>query len=334
MPVWRSVLAGHRANETAEGSSRAWSDARGEGRGRRVRGECAKKRLMGVRPVGWLSGVLVVALCLAASGIHAQQAHADWPEAISDNSFFIEEAYNQDPGVVQFIFGGLYTRPDRFWTYTFTNEWPVPDIRNQLSYMVTYSGQGPDQPRGTGDTYLNYRFQALLEEKDGVAFAPRLSAIAPTGDWRKGLGYGVWGWQVALPFSKRVASHLAVHLDLGATYYPGAKALTDRGTLARADLAGTDEGTSLVWLITPRFNLLLEALATQQQQFSDSGLVERVNQALLSPGFRMAFNFRSGQLVVGAAAPFGLTPESQNSGAFLYLSWEAPVWKPRRARAA
>src|SRR6266571_6660688 len=54
---------------------------------------------------------------------------------IQDNSFLVEEAYNQEFGVVQHIqsFQRLWNRED--WAYTFTQEWPVDaSPKHQLSY--------------------------------------------------------------------------------------------------------------------------------------------------------------------------------------------------------
>jgi hypothetical protein len=46
------------------------------------------------------------------------------PEPISDNSFLIEEAYNQEPGVVQHI--NTFTRQrSGDYAYTFTQEYPL-----------------------------------------------------------------------------------------------------------------------------------------------------------------------------------------------------------------
>lgn len=282
-----------------------------------------------------LSALLIAGMVTAARAQESLPAVASerssWPEAIEDNSFLIEEAYNQEPGVVQYIFNYVRTRPDGAWALSFTNEWPVPDERNQLSFSVYEVCPGSGEPSGFGDLYLNYRYQALFEEKDGVAFAPRLTAIAPTGRWRKGEGDGTWGWQASLPFSKRVASSLAIHLNLGATYFPSAKSLEDSGREARNDLLIWNEGASFVWLLHPRFNLFVEFVATQAQQPDGRGGLQRSSQALANPGFRWAFNFPKGQLVLGASAPMGLTHDSPRNGVFLYLSWEAPAWKPKAA---
>jgi hypothetical protein len=286
--------------------------------------------------------LLVVAIQMAFSApflLKAQEhlpgpsaSRAEWPEAIEDNSFLIEEAYNQEPGVVQYIFSYLRTRPDGAWAFTFTNEWPVPDETNQLSYAVSEVRSGTGNPSGLGDTFLNYRRQLLWEERDGWAFAPRLSVILPTGDWRKNLGNGVTGWQVGLPFSRRISPSFATHFNFVATYYPQAKSITDSGLEARNSLKAWSEGASLVWLTTPRLNVLVELVATQLEQPDGKGGVERLNQALINPGLRYAFNLPKGQLVLGASLPIGLTPDSPHSGVFLYLSWEAPAWKPSRSK--
>jgi hypothetical protein len=52
---------------------------------------------------------------------------------IQDNSFLIEEAYNQDPGVVQHINTFLRDLRTRQWFATFTQEYPVGGISHQLS---------------------------------------------------------------------------------------------------------------------------------------------------------------------------------------------------------
>ena len=69
------------------------------------------------------------------------------PEPIADNSFLIEEAYNQEAGVVQHI--STFVRPDGggAWAYSFTQEWPFPGMRHQLSYTIPVLH---DRARGTG----------------------------------------------------------------------------------------------------------------------------------------------------------------------------------------
>src|SRR5207249_3322336 len=57
------------------------------------------------------------------------------PYGIQDNSFLVEEAYNQEFGVVQHIQNFQRYWNSKEWIYTFTQEWPVdPRPRHQLSY--------------------------------------------------------------------------------------------------------------------------------------------------------------------------------------------------------
>lgn len=56
-------------------------------------------------------------------------------KGIQDNSFFIEEAYNQEPGVVQHIFNLPidFTNGSREIAPSFTQEWPVFSQTHQFS---------------------------------------------------------------------------------------------------------------------------------------------------------------------------------------------------------
>src|SRR6266496_4419710 len=156
---------------------------------------------------------LVVGLVLFLAGsLEAQKPLPD--PAIEDNSFLIEEAYNQDPGVVQHISTVTLTGPERRDAVVgFTQEWPLRGLRHQLSYSLLYQIQQGDAPDGFGDLLLNYRQQ--LHDSDVWAFAPRLSLILPTGSERKGLGAGTVGGQVNLPVSVRIGPALAAHLNAG-----------------------------------------------------------------------------------------------------------------------
>jgi hypothetical protein len=285
------------------------------------------------RPATLLAPALLVLLLLQAAPVGAEGEPAAppgakaWPDAIMDNSFLIEEAYNQEPGVVQFIFNFQLVRPQNDWLMTFTNEWPVPGMRHQLSYTLAYTA-GSEGASGAGDLMLNYRYQVLDEERDGVAFAPRFSALIPSGDWHRGLGMGTTGYQLGLPFSKRVSASFAMHLNLGASVWPGARTELADGSTSREDLWALNEGGSVIWLVSPTFNVMLEALAIQAQGVDEHGGFTWTRQGVVAPGFRYAFNLAAGQLVVGASAPIGINRDSQDPSLFLYLSWEMPVWHP------
>src|SRR5437667_12879421 len=107
---------------------------------------------------------VVVFLFLARAAL-AQQDSASSVSAqpgIQDNSFLVEEAYNQNFGVVQHISSFTHFWDSKDWNYTFTQEWPVPgDERHQLSYTLAavHAGAFPGSGAGIGDVFLNYRYQ-------------------------------------------------------------------------------------------------------------------------------------------------------------------------------
>src|SRR4029077_18062520 len=74
---------------------------------------------------------------LPAWGLGQQVPSKPAPPGIQDNSFLIEEAYNQEAGVVQHIssFARFFDSTDL--AYPFTQEWPAPrNPRHQFSYTL------------------------------------------------------------------------------------------------------------------------------------------------------------------------------------------------------
>lgn len=259
---------------------------------------------------------MALALALGLSSL----AQAEAAKKIQDNSFLVEEAYNQEAGVVQHIQSFMYMKQSRDWAYSFTQEWPVPDETHQLSYTIpVLRVNDPSRSTGVGDIAINYRYQAIATER--VAFAPRLSVIAPTGDSRKGLGSGATGLQVNLPLSVELSDRFVTHWNLGGTYTPKAK---EPGG-ARADIVGSNYGASIIWLAAENFNLMLEAAGTSATAVQPGGGVQREKTLFVSPGFRGAVNFDSGlQIVYGLARPIGVGRSSGAQGVLLYLSFEHP----------
>jgi len=282
-----------------------------------------------IRSTLW-SAAAILALALAVLPAAAAPDES-WPPAIEDNSFLVEEAYNQGAGVVQWIVAFQQFRPSGAWYDAFTTEWPAPDQTNQLSLTIPYIAETERLPSGWGDISLNYRYQALAGGERGWWFAPRLTAILPTGEWRDDLGNGAPGMQIGLPFSRRFTRGFAMTLNASGQYVPLSRGTAEDGSAFKADAWGVSEGLSLVWLASSRFNLMLEAVATQDRVAVDDGRTENVSVALASPSFRWAINFRSGQLVLGAAVPIGLTDASPDWSALFYCSWESALWTPKAA---
>lgn len=66
------------------------------------------------------------------------------------------------------------------WTCTFTQEWPVPDQKHQLSFALPVAHA--DEHTGLGDLALNYRYQLIGDGDARAAMAPRVPGVAfPVG---------------------------------------------------------------------------------------------------------------------------------------------------------
>lgn len=266
-----------------------------------------------------------VATPLAGAG-----AEAGAP-GISDNSFLIEEAYNQERGVVQHIQNATWAwdrvdgRRVRTFSYIFTQEWPLGGVRHQAAYSIPWQAvRDPAAARvsGLGEIGIHYRYQVWEETDLRPAFAPRFTVLLPTGSEAKGLGAGAVGVQVNLPLSKRLGDY-HFHGNLGATATPNADLPFGGGTV-RHDLLSYQAGGSLLWVRSPRFQPMVEVLAANEESIdAATGLRAEATTLTLSPGARYAWNFPDGsQLVAGAAVPVALTREGDDYAAFLYLSYE------------
>ena len=265
---------------------------------------------------------LLVIACLLAVAVLPSRIHASEPLAkgIQDNSFFIEEAYNQEPGVVQHIFNLPidFTNGSREIAPSFTQEWPVFSQTHQFSYTIPYIFTEDDN--GMEDMRLNYRLQALTENEHTPAFAPRLSLVLATGDRDKGFGAGVVGYETNLPFSKIVSDRWTLHFNAGMSVFPNAH--------DSHHLTNYNVGASAIYAVSRDFNLMLETVARWNDDIAEGAFVfeetvDRTTTAIVSPGARYAFNFANdAQLVIGAALPIGLTSDSPDWGVFFYCSFE------------
>jgi Putative MetA-pathway of phenol degradation len=235
------------------------------------------------------------ALLLLASPALGQSPH------IADNSFLIEEAYNQESGVVQHI--GTFSRLEggAAWDFGFTQEWPFQGMRHQLSYTVPVlhaDGTGT----GVGDVLLNYRYQLVGDGEMSLHVAPRLSLVLPTGSEDQGRGTGSVGLQTNLPVSYVLSDALATHWNAG---------LTLDGDSGDVD---ANLGASAIWRVQRSVNLMLETVWESAQE----------DVVLLNPGVRWAFDFESGlQIVPGVAYTLALGADDADA-LFLYLSFEHP----------
>lgn len=237
---------------------------------------------------------------------------------IEDNSFLIEEAYNQEEGVIQYIQAYQYSHKTKEWIYTFTQEIPFPNQTHQVSYTLPIAHvKGDASETGLGDIGLNYRYQVIAN--DTVAFAPRFSLILPTGDYKKGLGNGTLGYQINLPLSVVLSEKWISHWNLGGTYTPHAKEASG----AQADLDAYSYGASLIYLQSETFNWMIEYVRNNAQAAQADSSKVWDDAAFINPGFRIAKNYASGwQMVSGLSFPIGVGPSRNDNGVLLYLSFE------------
>lgn len=257
----------------------------------------------------WKNMILAVALVT----VMPFQAIAEAPKKIQDNSFLLEEAYNQEDGVVQHIQVFQYMKKSKSWQYSFTQEWPVPKQAHQFSYTIPVAHLDASDTTGIGDILLNYRYQAVF--KEGIALSPRFSLILPTGDYKKGLGTDAVGYQVNIPLSVELSDSFVTHWNIGSTYTPGSK---EPGG-AKADTTGFNYGASFIYLATETFNVMLETVGTASESAP--------NTFFINPGVRFAINCKSGlQIVPGISVPIGVGPSAGEYGGLAYLSFEHPLF--------
>lgn len=262
----------------------------------------------------------LIGLAFTAVGGEAQGAKKP---PIADNSFLMEEAYNQEPGVIQHISLFQKSREGSMWMYGFTQEWPVKGQKNQFSFTLPYTDFGGNGPSGLGDVMLNWRYQWKGSESDATWISPRFSLSLPTGDEKKFLGTGGLGYEFAVPVSHRWNDEWVSHTNVGLSLQPSAKAFNG------ADMSSTEValGHSFIWQPKDRLNFMLETVwsTTHSKIGSSSG---DVSGGYISPGLRWGYDFSSGlQIVPGIALPIGFGDFKEDKQILLYLSFEHPLKK-------
>ena len=237
---------------------------------------------------------------------------------IQDNSFLVEEAYNQEDGVIQHISFFQYL-PTLGWAFTQTDEWPLRSLKHQLSLTLAATHADGYSGAGFGDTFINYRYQLVGNGDTRLAIASRFSLLLPTGDASAGRGMGGAGLQLNLPVSIVLNKYFVTHWNVGTTWVPRAQD-QHRQT---ASSTGANLGQSLVWLLNPRFNALVETVWMSNPQVAGPGVTTPQQNLYISPGVRWAYNFRNGlQIVPGVGVPVGVGPSRGQVGAIFYLSFE------------
>jgi hypothetical protein len=282
---------------------------------------------------------LAGALLLACTSTAAAQDAEEEEGGIRDNSFFVEEAYNQEPGVVQHIFNWVrqWDHDDgesRSFDFVFTEEIPIGSQAHQFSFAIPFASiydapvGGPilDED-GLGDIQLNYRYQLVGGgAEDLMAVSPRFSLILPSGNEDRDLGHGELGYQFNLPVSWEGPAY-AYHFNAGMTILPRSGFTDFDGMpLERHDFVNYNLGFSTIRITNKKVQPLVELVALWEEDVDEFEVVDRSFELLLSPGVRWApYTEDESQIVVGAAAPIGLSRDAPDIGVFFYLSVEHPL---------
>jgi Putative MetA-pathway of phenol degradation len=272
---------------------------------------------------------LWIAVLTLSSGVTARAAEPRPIDGFSDHSFLLEEAYNQDRGEVQHTLNAVYSNDfwRRGWSFNFEQEWWLFTQDHQVAFSIPFSHlrEEGDKQRGVGDIQIEYRYQLTEEGPNIPAVAPGFGFILPTGNRDKGTGNGVVGYEWSVAASKKVASRLALHANLGLTYLPKVRVPLDdnRRLSPKRSLVSYDVGASAVFALSSNIHMLLEWVGEFEDEINDQGKGERDFKAILSPGIRTAVINKDGlQTVLGVGIPIGVTGPADNYGVFLYFSVE------------
>ena len=231
---------------------------------------------------------------------------------LEDNSFLIEEAYNQPARVVQHISTAELHHGSA--GFSFTQEWPFRGQRHQLSYTLLAED---DDGFEMGDVALNYRRQVLGKEGAALWMAPRLSLILPVGEASKLGGNGGTGVEAMLPVSWEPSKRLTLHGNLGAAWRPSA----ENGAGDRAATLEPRLGVSAVLFITPLFNLLAESVWVREQGVVGADRTASTTVQSVTLGARAGFDLPGGVQVVPGMAWMPAVDDVPTRS-FVYLSIE------------
>jgi hypothetical protein len=246
---------------------------------------------------------------------------------LQDNGFLVEEAFAQESDSIQHTYRFRRSFDGQGWEGVFEEEMPLGNEKHQLSISLPSSGftsEEAGKTKGFGDVEVNYRYQLVGGESSRFSVAPGISAILPSGNYKKGLGSGSFGMEFSLPVTIAITKRLMSHSSVGVTYTPYARNVEGE----RAATANFEAGQSLVWLAHPKFNPLIEFVWERRKEVIGSKLTKAENEYFVSPGFRWGHMFKNGlKIVPGVAFPIGVGSSKGENGIFFYLSFEHPFKK-------
>ena len=282
-----------------------------------------------------VAAFIVAILCSAA--VSAQTATpakaASAPFEIIDNSFLVEEAFNQEAGIFQNIADMVFV--DGNWGFNFTQEWPASSRRSiscRTRCRRSTTETDPASAIRKSTIGISYGWRArtagifAARQPGGAdgrrAATPRIRIAGPAGQPAVQQAGNDWYW----------------HWNAGVTWLPRAESLDPApNTDTRVDLMSPFLAASGIYRVRQMFNLMLESVLRFDELVDETG-TRRETAFILSPGFRGGWNIGEQQLIVGAAVPITWVDGETEPGLLLYLSYELPFKKrcievaPRKTR--
>lgn len=239
---------------------------------------------------------------------------------IEDNSFLLEEAFNQKEGEFQFIQKYQTDRSGAI-DYNLELEAPITNETHQFSFDISRSRPEDISESSFSDLALNYRWQAF--NQNGILLAEKIGIVLPTGSVGKNTGQGAVGWNLLQAATISFSDVLMNHWNMGLTVFPEAESPGDDKTIM-----GLNAGTSFVYLYRDDLNFLLEAVFETGESFGLDGEVSNEKSFYLNPGLRFArnFDFKQTQVVPGLSFPLEYTDSQVRPGILLYLSVESTLY--------
>jgi hypothetical protein len=250
--------------------------------------------------------------------------------AFEDNSFLLEEAFNQPMGVIQNIFNfNLDNLRYKNAQFSFTQEIPLTDLTHQLSYTFVYNfaeSLGGGMNSGFGDMTISYR-PMLLGEKDWAMIIPRFTLILPTGKSSDGLGSGAPGFQFNMAVTKRPSRKIVTHFNAGFTYLYKSDRYSftnNESQLAyEHDLFFKNLGASVIWYPVRKANVMVEYISNFISGISEENKITNDHQQIINPAFRFCIDNGKMQIVPGVGLPIHImNGKYESTGLFFYLSFE------------
>lgn len=246
---------------------------------------------------------------------------------LQDNGFLVEEAFTQESDEIQHTLKFRRNFKGNAWESLAEEELPLGNEKHQLTIAVPvsyFTSDNNERVRGIGDVEIGYRYQLLGGDTARVSIAPGISTILPTGKYQRELGTGSFGVELSLPISIALSKRFMTHSNVGITFLPRAR----NPQRNRANITNFELGQSLVWLVHPKFNPLVEVVWERNKEVIGHNFTKPENELFVSPGFRWGHTFKNGLTIFpGVAFPIGVAASKGDNGIFFYLSFEHPFKK-------